>query len=331
MGTNYQPCWYRMNRRGLVLIVSLTAHVWAGTPSLESCPGVLFLSASELNATTTANDMLPGQCIGEPRHLSWVNVNDFGLGCWDAEQAYGVVGTPGGDFAEFLNGLNAFEKLSGMPLQAGNISAMMLSYLGKFPTMTMCNSESGLKNLLGSDFDSVESLQSPPTGFNASEAARRSADGVKVGDRYLTHMMGNFKSYNIRLGLVKGAIRAYFKLMWSESAARYNLKVVSIPPSQGPANAILRVHVPQMCAERGATPLIKPTREATMTKAFVTNVDAVRQHRERIAAFFAVSDVHPVSSEDLMRTMTQTAAAQFDVFTSEALPKMPVFDVNINY
>merc|ERR1711912_102861 len=107
----------------------------------------------------------------------------------------------------------------------------MLSYLGKFPTMTMCNSEAGLKNLLGGDFDSVESLQTPPTGFNATERVRRSADGIRVGDRYLFHMMSNFKAYNIRLGLIKNAIQAYFKIMWSESAARYNLKVVSIPSS----------------------------------------------------------------------------------------------------
>ena len=107
-----------MNRRGLVLIVSLTAHVWAGTPSLESCPGVLFLSASELNATTTSNDMLPGQCIGEPRHLKWVNVNDFGLNCWDAELPYGVVGTPGGDFAgkRFAQLIDADVSLTMMPV-----------------------------------------------------------------------------------------------------------------------------------------------------------------------------------------------------------------------
>ena len=76
-----------------------------------------------------------------------------------------------------------------------------------------------------------------------------------------------FADLNIEIPFAQSTIESFFTIMWSSSYARYNLKVVSVPPSDGrAANAILRVRVPQVCAQRGATPLIKPTREQSMTK-----------------------------------------------------------------
>ena len=63
----------------------------------------------------------------------------------------------------------------------------------------------------------------------------------------------------------------------------------------------------------------------------MTNVDAVKQHRERIATFFADSDVNPVSSDDLLHTMMELADTQLKTFTSEVLSKVPIFNVQLNY
>ena len=63
----------------------------------------------------------------------------------------------------------------------------------------------------------------------------------------------------------------------------------------------------------------------------MTNVDAVKQHRERIATFFAVSDVNPISSDDLLHMMMDLADSQLKTFTSEVLSNIPIFNVQLNY
>lgn len=111
------------------IVIGACAFASAGTPILETCPGVLFLSAAEEGKTSTANDMLPGKCLGEPRHLKWANVNSVGLGCWDANLEFGTIGTPGGDFAGELDALHLPPPLSFPPCyqMRKSVAAMLLT------------------------------------------------------------------------------------------------------------------------------------------------------------------------------------------------------------
>lgn len=316
--------------RAAIVVGALCALASAGTPILESCPGVLFLSASEEGKTSTANDMLPGQCIGEPRHLKWANVNSAGLGCWDADLPFGTIGTPGGDFAELMLAMNAYEQLAGNSLTDDNITKTIESYLSKFPSLTMCNSAAGVKNLIGTNWDGPNNMQEIPEGFNVTEGVKRSADSVRVGDKFLSALMNDYKAYGIRLGLIKGAVRGFFQTMWGKSMVKYNLKIVSVPHGND-ANAVLKIRVPQLCAERGVTPLILPTREQSGTHAYVMNMDAIRHHRERVAAFFTAGESPEVTSEDLLAKMTAISALQVKTFLKAELSKLPVFNVKIDH
>lgn len=309
------------------IVVSALAFASAGSPVLETCPGLLFLSASEEGTNSTRHDMLPGRCIGEPRRLQWVNVNTVGLGCWDADLAFGTVGTPGGDFAELILAMNAYEQLSGNSLTEANITNTIQSYLGQFNSLTMCNSAAGVKNLIGKNFDGPNNMQEVPEGFNVTEALKRTSDSVRIGDKFLSAMASNYKEYGIRLGLIKSSVQSFFRVMWGKSMVKFSLKIVAVPFGND-ADAVLKIRVPPLCAERGATPLILPTREESGTHAYVTNVDAVRHHRERVALFFTAGEAPTVTTEDLLTKMTELSALQLKRFLKDEL-KLPVFNVKI--
>lgn len=108
--------------------------------------------------------------------------------------------------------MNAYEQLSGESLSDDNITKTIHSYLTKFPSLTMCNSADGVKNLIGSNFDGPNNMQEIPEGFNITEGVKRSADSVRIGDKFVGALMSEYLAYGIRLGLVK--VRLQCRSTW---------------------------------------------------------------------------------------------------------------------
>lgn len=61
------------------------------------------------------------------------------------------------------------------------------------------------------------------------------------------------------------------------------------------------------------------------------NMDAIRQHRERVAAFFTAGESLQVTAEDLLSKMAEISARQVKKFLADELTKVPVFNVKIEH
>lgn len=257
-------------------------------------PSQARVSLEPFNANKAISRELLTAIIGKPERFAELErtVKAHSFSCIDSRKQGPILGTPGGDFGEFLVALSVTEDFLNNPFSEEEIFQL----LRQFVTWNVRNNATFFLNTDEAAVSTLAShlhvngltrvvtdvdMQNPPLSLR-DEMLELLADPVHQGSRILKAFLQFPDKFRLRAGLAPALLRAAHRLLWDrlDKAAdgsliykRINLEVysgepqprawISVRSSQGcevagaahafsPINVVNRAVVPQTAAEKAA-------------------------------------------------------------------------------
>eukprot|EP00299_Pterocystis_sp_00344_P010074 c4424_g1_i1.p1 GENE.c4424_g1_i1~~c4424_g1_i1.p1 ORF type:complete len:390 (-),score=110.11 c4424_g1_i1:58-1227(-) len=266
--------------------------------------------------------------MGNPLLLRWVNVNDHHFSDWEPRTDAPVLGTPGGDFIEFINMLDTFEDLAKVKLQWWHCRGIMYTFLAKTKKMSFyyATDTKALRQLQAMvDIDNLD-LRVKPSDGERWRILNALLHPDTNGCSTLRGILQDPGQYDLRPGLAQCAIIGFFDVIWNKYRLEgKKLRIVLLDNMKQP-KGVLKIRTSEACQERRLVPLLE-VRKANF-EMFVAHVDAVNSFRAELSKFMAdLSD--RVDPTKFLEHMKANGAKYLSLATASAGAGLPVYEVDI--
>ncbi len=239
---------------------------------------------------------------------------DTPLHCIDGRCQRRIVGTPGGNLGELVAVLSAFERAA-KPLSDAKVEAALRAAVRAFGAFYVHTDAAALARLggalglAGSSLDSlIALLHSPPEELRESLLDVIAAP-EHIGCGHLAGMARRPELYEVRPGLLRATLRAFYRLLWT-GAPELQLEVL-----EG-SHAEVELIVVRSCEGSGfwgRCPTIAPNSPDALPR-FVYHIDAAAWARRRLAHLLAAVIGPGFSARDVLADRAdENAAVQAEV------------------
>lgn len=273
--------------------------------------------------------------IGNPLHLQWAKIPKHHFSTIEGRTAHPILGTPGGDLAEWLIACAMYEGLVNKELAAADVERFFRIYLKATSKMSFYYSTDRKSTELLGRIMRIDRLDLTDTPANEEEKALFLENVVLAGNLGSEHfklLIERPNRYNTRKELVKHCIAAYFKVLWDKSAQPpiwQKLRLVTVE-GHNQEKAFLKIKTAAECVANQVSPLIRP--KGPEASAYVCHMQAVVAFRAELANFFADQDpkidaakmlesMNELGNRHLSKTIENVARTQ--------QKKLPIWEVTL--
>ena len=274
-----------------------------------------------------------------PDAIGFYDAASYHFGCSDSRSTDPIVGTPGGDVAEFILAMNVMEKAwhsqhSTNDLSDEHVLYYFQEFLEQMVELTgkrlffMCVDEVALVA-----WSKAAQVADPTRPRGLGEISRLVDYGVlrdHIGSAHLRQMVQYPAEYRCRPGLVKAVVRAFLTVYYDTSHPSRQRLVMGTYPGEYPKNTLLYVRRQQGYKCGNMSPLITPVSpEATVQEIFVVHEDAVDVYRERLSRFVTRKLAYsPDSEAQVHSAMRQIGKRQLKETINRLLPGVEPYIAN---
>lgn len=169
--------------------------------------------------------------FNNPQNIKWVKLEhllqDTLEQCVDGRSSEGIIGTPGGNMGEFILALDAAEKVTDVWIRPNEVFYLFDEYLKRFGAFYMHTDTHALEHLLqdvnkdklfsGLGLKTVSDMEKlirkPAKKYQAS-LLEHLTQPANTGCGHLKLMLLHKNEYQVRITLIKTAVRAFFSALW---------------------------------------------------------------------------------------------------------------------
>ena len=268
--------------------------------------------------------------LSDPSKVAVFDASQHHFSCSDSMSTEGIVGTPGGDVAEFILAMNVLEKArgaSGETLSDEHVMYYFQEFLERMPLLTgkrlffMCVDEPSLTR-----WAEASQVADPTMPRGVGEIARLVDYGVMrkhLGSAHLRAMVKDPEAYRCREGLVKAVVRAFLTVYYDATHPSRGRLVIGTYEGDYPRETLLYVNRQQGYRCGNMSPLVVPVSiESTSREIFVVHRSAVDVYRERLARFVNEKlGYNPTSEASIFQSMRDLGEMQLQTTVDKLLPR----------
>jgi hypothetical protein len=267
-----------------------------------------------------------------------VDIRKTPMSCIDSRNTHETIGTPGGDFAEFLAGLKVLldtnkeyarvlgnqRALDGLVLR---LLALFIKKLGR--PFYMHSSMKHLKKLL--EEMKVDRLPRGAVPKNLSDWMEQVVKPQHVGCGHIRHMLETPKEYKMPVALTKALIRAVYRIYWSQYSDAIELDFYD---GNLVAKALLVVAEPPIRSKCSSfffpavVPHVDDSIEFDNESLFVYHAGAAKQFRQMFTIPFIMSYLKNkrISPRALFNNLNSLAKTQLEHTQGILAKDLPVYE-----
>jgi hypothetical protein len=264
--------------------------------------------------------------IGDPSTLEWAHIGQHFFSDIDGRSEEKIIATPGGDLAEFVLALSAFEEETKTVLDQATTTGLLMDYISTMSRIKFyfATSEHAFDNLTSAAGCRNLDISDPPDEKKA-QLLELVTDPANVGSAHVKFMLMKPDEYQARADLVKMGIRAFHQVMWNKTFDGFDKICYIMLKGAHKEKAFVNVQTGQHCQDQGLAPLISP--QTCYNSMFVNHPEAVIKFRAELAHFLA-KDNKPVA-QAMITKMNDKGTVQLAKSAATLLQGYPVYTVNI--
>jgi len=292
----------------------------------------------------------PLPLLADAQGLSWAKLTLHHFSDVEARTDVPVMGTPGGDLAEFFFMVQAAERLQMRWFDAAAVHALMRSYLLRTPKLSFYHATDvqAAGRLAAAVGAGSLDLKAPPPALKWN-LLQQLPKPEHTGSRFLRLLLGRCTERagstgdahvqprdQLRCALLRETLLAFYRLLWSlgddhqSSWVRAKLRLVVWDAPAFAENAWLKVSIRQECADSAVAPLLPPTRKdpagAAAAAAFVHHPQLVAIQRRETARLLA-AELPLIDRVSLEAETNRLADVYLLAFEREADRVIPSYDI----
>jgi len=285
------------------------------------------------------------EVLGKPEHLRtfmW-DAASSSLSCVEGRDPSHLLGTPGGDWAEFMHALSEFEVVTKQRLTQDLVTSYFrrwLDYAPRGPAMFYYHTDSAAvlrvqqKLHVDGSADKVVGLE-----LDAPEARWRETISLLLkqsryhGCTYIKAILDEPERFYVRKELPGYVVVAYFHTLWDKTKLAQDgtpyyqkLNFVTLDGMAGEEKAWINIRASHNCEKAHRAPAFKP--HNSLAPVFVHHPQAVDVHRETYARFFA-AHADGVSAKDLLARFRHRGAQTLQVAAEVMGSAVPFYTVTV--
>lgn len=266
--------------------------------------------------------------FSNPGDVAFLDAASHFFACSDSRATYGVLGTPGGDLAEFLLAMNVMERArqpQSEPLGDETIMYHFQEYLEEMV-------QSGKKHFfycVGSEalqrWAEAAQVADPIHPRGNGEITRLVQYGVfpdHIGSAHLREMLQDPAGYRCRRGLVLSVVRAFLTVYYDVAHPSRGRLIMALHEGDFAKQAVLYVDRSSGYPCGNMAPMVVPvTPDNAQPELFVVHRAAVDIYRERLARFVVAKLGIPNQNEaNIFQSMRDIGSIQLSATLKKLLP-----------
>jgi len=225
--------------------------------------------------------------IGNPLKAKWAKILYHHFSEWEGRTTAQVLGLPGGDIAEFINALDAFEEMTNTYVRDADCKRMLKRYLGvtkKISFYMMTDTTAVTQLAKSTDIQNLDLRETP----DASQV-QKLLDALVLpehnGSKFLRALITKPEDFDLRKGVPECAIRAFFSILWDkQSPEGKKLRLVELDGANT-EQAVVYIKTSAECTNQGVAPLVQP--KSSDFSFFVIHEAAADVYRGELSNFMA--------------------------------------------
>jgi hypothetical protein len=287
--------------------------------------------------------------LGRPQEATYVKVDDVSFGCTDPRETEPILGTPGGDFGEFLLALAEYEHLTKRSFSQTEVQKILAAWLdwvprGQRPMYFHTDETATLHLQANLHFNGVKGkvvaldLETPKEEY-IEELLKDLPNSKNQGCYYLKSILDDPKRFYMRKELLPALIQSFFKILWDKktlsSDGKPLYKKLRFETLIGEPNpkAWINFRATHACEHQHMAPIFRPfpltTEKAGVGAAsavMVNHPSAVQVMRRRLAKFFSL--FNPMLSErEFLQKLDHRGSTYMEVAAEVLGSEVPYYTV----
>ena len=266
--------------------------------------------------------------------IRWTKVSEHHFSDFSGSTHQPVLGTPGGDLAEFVVALAVYEGMALVTLTEPAVLALLRKFLSvsnkrTFYFHTERSSLEEIARLMRLDYLDVRLPEKDQRQRLLTELTYPGQNGC----RHFRHMLAYPGEYEVRRELVVACIAAFFELLWdrddpSQLWKRLRLVVFTEDREKAQEQAVTFIKGYQECIDYGIAPLIPP-RRGRMPVA-VLHKQAAALMRSEMADWIGTMLTEDVSAAQILEAIQSLAELHAQNTLRHVFKgRLPVYDVSL--
>merc|ERR1712054_41428 len=264
--------------------------------------------------------------FGDPTTLEWAHIGQQFFSDIDGRSEEKILGTPGGDIAEFILALDVYQEESKSTVDQATATGLLMQYLTTMSRVKfyMSTSEHAHENVTSSSGCRNLDISDPPEDKKA-ELLELIVKPENVGCRHLKFMLQKPAEYQTKAENVQMGIRAFHQVMWNKTFAGHTKLCYILLKGAHKEKAFVNVEVAQHCQDQGFAPLISP--QTCYNSMYVNHPMAVIKFRAELAHFMAQKN--SALAQAMIVKMNDKGTVQLAKTASAVLKGYPVFTIKL--
>jgi len=262
--------------------------------------------------------------------LSWIDVRTASFGCVDGRATGEGLGAWGGDFGEFVTGLNIYEQMTTIHLAQADVTSILRKFLESTnrQKFTTCISGLAVRQMFGAVDDMKAAIMNPPEERRAALWMKIS-DSNFVGNDHVKFMIDSPSDYSVRKELVQHLIHSFYDILWNQYDPLRSKLDVQILPGDHNERAVVAISSPEFCLqEANIAPVIAPrTAESSMA---IVHPDAVQVLRKELSLFFSRETNPIIKADEMNKRFNVLAAGQGALTKKKMFDRIPTYTATIS-
>lgn len=274
-----------------------------------------------------------------PSNFTLVEVEKTYFSCLDGRYSRPILGTPGGDFGEFLLALSVAEISMNKNITEARLVEVLREYLGfggpDDVVLYHCQDEDAVSHL--AQFLEVDgqtgrvvglNLQEPPSKLQAA-ILKELKHPQNHGDYFVKSVLENPDDFYVRPGLIHSWIRAFYTVWWDKttidkSGYAYSRRIkVDVLQGKPKEKAWINFQANAHCEDENMAPAFAPKR-----KVFANHPRAVSVLRRKISSFLAERFSTGMSADQFLAAVDRMGARNNELYAERrALAFCPFYTV----
>jgi hypothetical protein len=264
--------------------------------------------------------------LGDVTTLEWAQIGQHFFSDIDGRSEEKILGTPGGDIAEFILALDVYQEESKSTVDQATATGLLMQYVTTMSRVKfyMSTSEHAHENVTSSSGCRNLDISDPPEDKKA-ELMELIVKPENVGCRHLKFMLQQPANYQTKAESVQMGIRAFHQVMWNKTFAGHTKLCYILLKGAHKEKAFVNVEVAQHCQDQGFAPLISP--QTCYNSMYVNHPMAVIKFRAELAHFLAQKN--SALAQAMIVKMNDKGTVQLAKTASAVLKGYPVFTVKL--
>lgn len=239
------------------------------------------------------------ELLGDAKQFTLLDADIDGLATIDGRDHKIVLGTPGGEFGEFIIALSTFEQFTNQSLSQEHVERFLMDWLTwssrlyKY-ALAYYTDEIAIERFSKSIGNPLDlDLEVPDISFKQKTTLLHALQNPRnQGNHFLRAVMHNPDRFRIRLELVQYAIASFFRILWDfpnlasdKQIPVQKLRVVVFEGKRQNAQAWINFRGGQHCESEHKYPAFRPYSQGM--SVLVNHPTASDGLRERLSTFFS--------------------------------------------